>query len=181
MRFATLCVVLLSASAQAAETMLFAQSPAYACYRSVIDWGDDIESCDLSIERQALSPPERAATFSNRGILHLRNGNLKQALADQDRAVELAPKLSSTWINRAKALTHGKRYDEAFESLATAIALGEPNLGVAHYNRALLFHTLGDSESARREAELAVTLAPETAAYRDFLEGLNPQAAPPPD
>lgn len=140
-----------------------------------------MEACDLAIEKQALAPPERAATLSNRGILHLRNGDVKSALADQNRAVKIAPKMSSIWINRAKALTHSKRYDEAFDNLATAIALGEPNVGVAHYNRALLFHTLGDTESARKEAELAVELAPETAAYREFLEGLNPSGDPPPD
>ena len=168
------CQLACVGAAAASETILFSDSPAYACYRAVVNWGNDLGACDLAIERQALSPPERAATYSNRGILRLRNGDLKDALADHNRAIKLAPTLSSIYINRAKALTHAKRYDEAFDDLARAIEIGEPNLGVAHYNRALLFHTLGDTASARQEAETAVQLAPESEAYRAFLEGLDP-------
>ena len=160
--------------ALARETVLLNTSPARDCYRATEDGGGraDIETCTLAIEHQMLLPEDLAATFSNRGLLHVRTGDLAAGLKDHDRAVTLAPQLASVYINRSNALVAAKRYRDALADLERAIANAGDHLPVAYYNRALMFNRLGDREAARADAERAAELAPETVAYQEFIRAL---------
>ena len=165
---------LLSVVASATETVLLNTSPARDCYRAAADRGSptDIETCTLAIEHQMLVPEDLAATYSNRGILHVRSGDLVAGLKDHDRAVALAPELASVYINRSNALVAAKRYRDAMADLERAIANAGDHLPIAYYNRALMFKRLGDRQAARADAERAAELAPETVAYREFIQAL---------
>ena len=176
-RNAVLAGALLGAGglAVASETVLLNTSPALDCYRAAADGGTsfDIDACTLAIERQMLTPTDLAATYSNRGILLARSGDLAAALQDHDRALSLASDMASIYINRSNALVAAKRYEEALADLEQAIAMADISLAVAYYNRALMFNILGDRRAARADAEKAAELAPETAAYRNFLQTLR--------
>lgn len=177
-RGALLAVLALAAVAAAAsETVLLNGSPALDCYRAAEN-GDatpaDIEVCTLAIDHQMLTPAHLAATYSNRGILHVRRGDLAAGLKDHNRAQALAPELTSVYINRSNALVAAKDYRAALADLQRAIANQDALLPIAYYNRALMFKTLGDREAARADAERAAQLAPENPDYRAFVQALAP-------
>lgn len=172
-------LLLASQLALASETFLLNRSPAQDCFLATRNHGhpsaNDIEICTTAIEHQMLMPDDLAATYSNRGILHARSGNYAAALKDHNRARDLAPELASIYINRSNTLVAVKRYEDALQDLENAITIADATLPVAHYNRALMFKTLGDTEAARADAERAAQLAPETAAYRRFIQNLSNQ------
>ncbi|MFP6814435.1 MAG: tetratricopeptide repeat protein, partial [Pseudomonadales bacterium] len=83
--------------AYAAQTILFNESAAFECYQAALHNGGafDIDTCSLAIDHQMLNRSDRAATYSNRGILYARIGNLRDSLRDHNRAVRLAPDVAS--------------------------------------------------------------------------------------
>ncbi len=177
MKFVLVCTLLLAfTSALGSETFLLNRSPAQDCFTATRTGGSpsagDIEVCTTAIEHQMLVPADLAATYSNRGILHARTGNYAAALKDHNRAHRLAPELASIYINRSNTLVAVRRYEDALRDLDNAIAIADATLPVAHYNRALMFKTLGDTEAARADAERAAQLAPESEAYRRFIQDL---------
>jgi tetratricopeptide (TPR) repeat protein len=159
----------------AAATVLLNESPAYLCYRAALrgDADSGIESCTTAIESQALPPQDLAATYSNRGLLRSRSGELSDALKDHDKAIRLAPELGSLYVNRANTYVRAKRMNDAMSDLERAIDIADASLAAAHYNRALLFQRLGDGRAARADAERAAELSPETEAYRRYLYELD--------
>jgi tetratricopeptide (TPR) repeat protein len=173
---AVLLLLLNTAPAHAAAvTVLLNSSPAHECYLEVERdrLNPDFEPCDSAIELQALGRKEVAATHANRGILYSREGRLRAALQDHNRAVKLAPELSATWINRANVYMRAQRFPEALSDLDVAIRIADDRLGVAHYNRALLFQRIGDIESARVDAEKALNLYPDSQEILGFARALN--------
>ena len=175
-RLLTSLLVLASADATGSETFLLNRSPAQDCYLATRakdrPGASDIEICTTAIEHQMLVPVDLAATYSNRGILHARKGDYAAALKDHNRAHSLAPEIASIHINRSNTLIAVKRYEDALRDLDNAIAIADVTLPVAHYNRALMFKTLGDTEAARADAERAAELAPESEAYQRFVNDL---------
>lgn len=159
----------------AAVTVILNSSPAHECYLEVErdSVNPDFDACDSAIEIQVLGRKELAATHANRGILYGREGRLRAALADHNRAVKLAPELSATWINRANVYMRAQRFPEAMSDLDTAIRIADDRLGIAHYNRALLFQRIGDIESARSDGEKALALHPESEEILGFAKALN--------
>ena len=161
---------------QAAETVLFNESAAYECYQAALHGKGsefDIEPCTRALEYQALNVTDRAATHSNRGLLYARVGDLQEAMRDHNRAVRLAPEVGSVYINRSNTLVRLQRFAPAMRDLERAIDIADISIAHAHYNRALLFHRLGDRQAARMDAERAAELAPETQSYRRYLRMLQ--------
>ncbi|MCP5179702.1 MAG: hypothetical protein H6993_12635 [Pseudomonadales bacterium] len=160
---------------QASETVLLNESPAYLCYRQTqLDSRmPDVEQCDVAIEYQSLERVDLAATYMNRGILLARAGKLKAALADQDKAIAIAPEMSQGFINRSNVRVRMKQYAQAMQDLDTAVGIGDVALGVAYYNRALLFQKIGDLDAARHDARKASALAPESLEYAEYSRALD--------
>ena len=156
-QFAALVFVGCGPLAFASESILFNGSPAYDCYKAAIDdpHPSDIDHCDLAINVQPLTRVELAATYSNRGVIHGRFGDVRQSMSDHNRAAELAPDLPNIYVNRANVFTRLKQYPQALDDLDRAIQLGGEVAHIAYYNRALLHQSLGNSEAARTDAETA--------------------------
>jgi tetratricopeptide (TPR) repeat protein len=160
---------------RAAETVLLNESFAYECYRAAVRGDVDIgvEACSQAIEYQTLGTEDLAATYSNRGLLLSRDGELKDALKDHEKAISIAPELGSLYVNRSNTYVRAKRMKDAMADLEQAISIADESLAAAYYNRALLFQRLGDGQAARADAERAAELSPETEAYRQYLSDLN--------
>ena len=160
----------------AAQTILFNESAAFECYQAALHGRGspfDVEPCTTAIEHQPLNRLDRAATHSNRGLLYSRIGDVREAMRDHNRAVRLSPEVGSIYVNRSNTLVRLKRFAQAMSDLEMAIELADISLAYAHYNRALLFHRLGDSQAARADAERAAEIAPDTPSYRRYLRMLK--------
>lgn len=174
--FGVVLLMAVTAPCGGAETVLFGESSAYQCYLAAQRRGSDaqdVEICTLAIEHQALSAEDLAATYSNRGMLRARLGDLDDALDDYRKAIRIMPEMGSLYVNRANAYARARRLKDAMEDLDRAVAIADDSLAAAHYNRALLFQRLGDTRAARADAERAAKLSPESDAYRRFAADLG--------
>lgn len=174
-----LCGILLlwvSPNLQGASTLVLNGSPAHLCYLAALQREDShgLDDCDAAIEHQALPTQDLASTHSNRALLLARDGDLRGALKDHLRAVELAPQVASIRINRANLYTRQRQFKLALDDLDLAAAMDDPVRHLAFYNRALLHQRLGNAAAAREDAEQALAYAPDNEAYVEYLKTLQP-------
>lgn len=122
------------------------------------------ELCTRALEHEALNLTNRAATFTNRGVLRMRQGKLDAALSDYAASKRISPGSGPTWLNEGAAYILKQDYNSALVSLDRAIELDSLDLYAAYYNRALARERTGDVEGA----------------YYDFLKSkeLNPDYKP---
>jgi len=155
----------LSASAQGGVTVV-GGGMAQDCYEAVEDGRIQltraITICDIALDTEQLRPKDRAATFTNRGILYMRQGDNTRAIADYRKSIDLMPNLKEAKVNLGAALYNLKRYPEAMTALNEGIDVANPDAqAVGHYNRALTHEKLGDVQSAYADFRRALEIKPE--------------------
>lgn len=143
------------------------------CYEAVeysrVSTSDAIDICDLAIEQEVLTRRNRAATYTNRGILYMREGRNERALADYKKSLALMP-LLETKVNLGAALYGLKRYTEALESLNEGIATDSLNVrAIGFYNRALTHEKLGNVQAAYFDFRAALDIKPDFEAAQKQL------------
>ncbi len=134
-----------------------------------------IELLETGLERSRLAdfPPPRVSSLGMLGLIHLARGELDQAQARADAALELSGQagLLEYWINvdahtaRAGLLTHAGRLDEARSELDRALELARRGSGPVETIHALVAHGIaaraaGEDDAARSsiaEARLLLT------------------------
>ncbi len=119
------------------------------------------ELCTRALELEALNLTNKAATYTNRGVLRMRQGEYDRALADYAASKRLRPKTGATWLNEGAAYIFKKDYNSALTSLDTAIELNSEDLFAAYYNRALAREYTGDVEGAYYDFVKSKELNPE--------------------
>ncbi len=155
----------LAASAQGGVTVI-GGGVAYDCYEAVeygrVQPSQAIALCDIALETEHLRPKDRAATFTNRGILYMRQGNNMRALSDYRKTIALMPELKEAQVNLGAALYNLKRYTEAMTALNEGIEVEDPDAkAIGHYNRGLTHEKLGDIQSAYADFRRALEIKPE--------------------
>ncbi|PDS74649.1 FecR domain-containing protein [Rhizobium sp. L43] len=121
---------------------------------------DDREQMKEAIERSlALDPDHPMALSARAGYKAVYESDINGALADLNRAIELAPGSSGT-LN-SLGLLQGARdaNGEAEEAFLKAIAL-DPQDPVAHANLAILYLDQGRMKDAKREIDAALAAEP---------------------
>jgi len=114
----------------------------------------------IRLYRQGLeSDPESALLHNQLGAALARSGQLAGAIAEFDRAIELAPDYAAPRTNRGLVLKRQKRWQEAEKSLRAAIALGAKS-PTPHIALARLLDRVGDTIEAVDQLELAVDADP---------------------
>ena len=68
----------------------------------------------------AIGPP-RAEFYNNRGVLHVRDGHLDQAIADFDEAIRIYPDFVPAWANRALTRARLGQVDLALDDVRTMV------------------------------------------------------------
>lgn len=122
---------------------------------------ETMEICDLALLQERLTTRDRAATYVNRGILHMRLGHLEKALSDYDTGARLEPGLPGAQINRGAALYNLGRYPEAMEALNAGLTTDDPDIkAVGFYNRGLTAEKLGNIQGAYEDFKAALDLDP---------------------
>ena len=159
--------------AQAASTTLGA-TDAVMCYQeSLVSFSNQgISYCNDAINRGKLSRRDLAATYSNRGIIHLKNGKYEKALKDHDRAVRIKPDLPQVHINRGNVLYHTHDYEEALTEFDKAIETNHGLVAITLFNKALTLLKLRRITEAKTALELALEADPQSKRIKDKLEDI---------
>lgn len=110
--------------------------------------------------------PGHGETRSALGVLLMRQGRLKEALAQEHEALRLAPSSADVHFNMAVLLARLGRSSEAVARYGDAVRLN-PSLAAAHYNWGNLLAAEGRWAEAEARFREAVRLEP------DSLEALN--------
>ena len=159
--------VIAFAPTAAAQVTVIGGGLARDCYQAakynIARQSDGEATCTRALEQEMLNTTNRAATFTNRGVLRMRQGKLDAALADYASSKRIRPDEGATWLNEGAAYILQQDYDAALVSLDRAIELDSNDLYAAYYNRAIVREYSGDIEGA----------------YYDFLKSreLNPDFA----
>lgn len=127
---------------------------AYASFRAA----DDV--CTRALREQAMTRPNRAATYVNRGVLRMRAGKYDAALSDYSEALSLQPELGAAYLNRGAAYIHQRDFQSALAPLNRAIELESDDLFAAYYNRAIARENTGDVAGAFEDFNTSLELKP---------------------
>jgi len=107
--------------------------------------------CDRVVRRGETSVDERSVAYMHRGVLHLKTHDLKAAVADIDKSIELTPHFGDAHFNRGNAMFALGNYEEAVASYGRALENDVTTPELAFYNRAKAHQRLGDEEKAKAD------------------------------
>ena len=111
--------------------------------------------------------PDNQFVFVNRGNIYNNNfRDYKAAIADYNKTIEINPKFSWAYLDRALALGRMKHWDEAIADYGRAIEL-DKNYASAYNGRAWSYCKIGKYEAALVDANKAIELMPNEANYLD--------------
>lgn len=159
---AAFATVLTAAPAWSAATVL-GSGLGYDCaVAALAGYADDdsVKTCTLALESAGLSARDRAGTYVNRGILHLRRKAYHQAHTDFETAIAIDPTLGEAFINRGAAFLAQHRFEEGLAEINHGLQLGAKEPEKAYYNRALAHEALGDLKSAYLDFREALRIKP---------------------
>ncbi|WP_084395998.1 tetratricopeptide repeat protein [Henriciella aquimarina] len=121
------------------------------------------QTCTRAIREETMDRKNRAATYVNRGVIRMREGNYAPALEDYDKAIETQPELGAAYLNKGAAHIYMKEFDSALAPLNRAIELQSVQLHAAYYNRAIARENTGDVPGAYYDFQKALELKPDWA------------------
>ncbi len=139
--------------------LLLQRSVAYTVLQN---YPDAISDLDVVIRNDSVS----MLAYWQRAVCQtmMNNFNLSQgidarlktakALADFDKAIELAPDNAYLYYDRASLQVGSGNTGEAIEDYSRAIRI-EPHMAEAYYNRGLLYYAQGDKKSAAKDLSKA--------------------------
>jgi len=110
-----------------------------------------------------LMKPHEARDVLDRSILYELAGDADKALADADRALELAPRLAAAFRQRGSVYRGKKDRDRAVAEYRLALAVLAPRFAAAYFDRAWLYNELGDYDRAAADLEQALLLGLKSA------------------
>src|SRR5215467_10376492 len=133
-----------------------------------------LASCTALINAGHETPQNLAASFNNRGFVHLTLKDYDRAIADYDRAIAINPANAVVFYNRGVAYRNKGRYDRAIADYDRAIGI-MPNYAAAFFGRGLAYQEKAqwDFDAYLHEGQY------EDLAIRDYDEAirLNPKNA----
>lgn len=117
--------------------------------------------CTRALTEQAMTRTNRAATYVNRGVIRMRDGNYDEALEDYAEAIRLDDDLGAAYLNQGAAFIYVSDYMSAIASLDRAIELESNDLFAAYYNRAIARESTDDVAGAYYDFQKSLELNPE--------------------
>jgi len=154
--------LLLSMSAVHAAVTVLGPGPAKECFDFAENGGDLHEGlvrCSFALDT-TLQVSDRAATYVNRGVIHLGLHENDEAIKDIDAGIALDPVLGDGYVDRAAVLMSLGRYDEALKDINKGIELGSHRPHFAYYDRAIIDEHNGDIGAAYHDYKKALELEP---------------------
>ena len=166
-RFALLAagILAMAAPVASAQVSVIGGGVARDCYEAAfyarVSPQEGEKTCTKAIEAEVMKLENRAATYTNRGVLRMRAGKYDAALADYSVAKNLQPELGAVWLNEGAAHIFRKDYASALASLDKAIELKTQDMYAAYYNRAIARENTGDVAGAYYDFQKCLELNPE--------------------
>ncbi|MEZ5945831.1 MAG: tetratricopeptide repeat protein [Hyphomonas sp.] len=148
-----------------AQVSVFGGGLARDCYEAAfyqtVSAQEGEKICSQALSAETMKFENRAATFTNRGVLRMRLGKYEASLGDYDTAKRMKPDLGAIWLNEGAAYIFRKDYGSALASLDKAVELNSQDLYAAYYNRAIAKENLGDVAGAYYDFQKALELKPD--------------------
>jgi tetratricopeptide (TPR) repeat protein len=150
----------LSASAEEDQTLLRAREGAAALMRGAYDKA--IASYDEALTAPDIADFIQASIYSDRGVAKWRLKQVKEAIDDFNKSIQLAPDNATVYNNRGNALMDLGHPEEAVKDFDRAITLS-PNYGAPRNNRGNARMQLAQYDLAFQDFRKAVELMPQDA------------------
>jgi len=147
-----------------ASDMIVGDETAHACFEASRSTRADraaLHLCDVALEGEFLKDADRGGALVNRGVIHMRRGELPAAQSDFDAGIALIPNVGEAWFNRGAVYIGEHRYKDALSDLDKALTLGVREPAKAYYYRGLAYDYLGDETAAYHDYQQALALAPD--------------------
>lgn len=142
------------------------------CYQSAIARDarpSAIEGCSRSLAEEGLTDPDRAATYVNRGILHMIRGRDTDAESDFNAATAIDGRLAEPWLNKGYLRLKRGNGRDALPLLQEGIKRQPQREAVAFFARALAYEDIGDLKAAYDDLRRAHALEPSWALPNEYL------------
>jgi tetratricopeptide (TPR) repeat protein len=139
-----------------------------------------IPACTQLIESSNLSQGNRAVAYAIRGAAHWRQRDFDKAIADENDAIAINPRLSGAYVTRGAAYGNKGDDDQALADASKAIEI-DPNNAAAYSNRAIARGNKGDLDNAIADATRGIEIDPQSAngyAVRGDLHARNREPGP---
>jgi len=117
------------------------------------DFGRAVQYCTRDIERQ----PEQVNNYIDRAICYIWMLHKDRALADLERALQLAPNNTTALLVHADLYAIDKNYDEALSLISRAIEVN-PNWGAPYLDRGAILLGKHEYQSALEELNKSILL-----------------------
>ncbi len=88
--------------------------------------------------------------LKNGVIIHISSCNLRQALADYNKSIELKKDNFQAYYYRARLYLYQDKHKSAIDDLTKAIALN-PQFAESYKNRAVAYDKIGEAEKAEAD------------------------------
>ena len=138
-----------------------------------------IEACDRALNDETQSRNDRAATYVNRGIVHMQAKALNAAITDFDAAIRTQPQTAEAYVNKGIAMVHLGNHDrDAVELLTLGLARNPSRPEVAYYVRGIANEQLGATREAYEDYSRAASLKPDWAEPAAQLERFSVKRKP---
>lgn len=183
MRALLLFAVFIASDALAQAKTTFGSDNASRCYQEsnspFSDYG--LRFCTDALRHDDLLLRDRAATLTNRGIIHAANGMLDEAMEDHNEAMLISPDMAKIYVNRGNVFHQIHDYEAALADYDKALELGNVALDIVYYNRALTLIRMKRWDDARESLEKALEINPNSTRVKRKLEQFNaPKERPSP-
>lgn len=147
--------------------------PARSCYEAAespkLPSADQMKQCDLALTEGALDSYEVVATYVNRGLLHVRRGQVGKGIADFDRAMALDANEPEAYLNKAAALVRIGKPQAALPLFSMALDKNTRRPAIAYYGRGMAYEEMGNVRSAYLDYRRASRADPKWAPPRREL------------
>ncbi|MCF6292812.1 MAG: tetratricopeptide repeat protein [Robiginitomaculum sp.] len=155
--------VLSVSSTASAGSIIMGESLGASCYQEAKQGRSGrgaIAICDLAINDTIMRKPDQAATYVNRGIVRSSSGDLKGAISDYGKALQINPEMAAAFANRGTVFIRQANYAKALIELDRALSLKLEQPAAVYYNRGIVHERIGDLPSAYKDYLKATELKP---------------------
>jgi len=134
---------------------------------------DMLESCNYALDYVQLNRQDKAATYTNRGILLYRSRKYEEAFKDFEDALSLMPEMAEIFVNRGNAYFMTGDFGMALEDYERAMQLEISDQSAVFFNMGMANEGLGNVLQAISNYENALTQRPNWPQAQRRLQNLQ--------